>query len=301
MSIANHSDWLIPSDLRVADWRARARYVCGLAILGVVYFVLAKVGLAVASINPSASPIWPPTGLALAAVLLWGYRVWPAIFVAAFAVNVTTAGSLGTSLAIALGNSLECLVTGLLINRVSDGRATFDTPIGVVRFAALCLAPGRSSARRSASAASPSQASPTGGHFASIWLTWWLGDAAGGLVITPVIVLWATAPAQALGRNQLKDTALVYVATVVVGMVAYSPLIEQTVIRGPVSFLAILPLLLAAMRRGPRDTATVALILSGFAVWGTLLNGGPFARTTLNNSFLLLLAFIISTSVPSSC
>jgi PAS domain S-box-containing protein len=82
-------------------------------------------------------------------------------------------------------------------------------------------------------------------------------------------------------------------------MVAFSPLIEQTVVRGPLSFLAILPLILAAMRRGPRDTATVALILSCFAVWGTLMNGGPFARSTLNDSFLLLLAFIISTSVPS--
>ena len=93
--------------------------------------------------------------------------------------------------------------------------------------------------------------------------------------------------------------AAVFLVAIAVGLVAFSPLIEQTVARGPLSFLAVLPLILAALMRDQRDTATVALILSCFAVWGTLLNGGPFARTTLNDSFLLLLAFIISTAVPS--
>ena len=78
-----------------------------LAAIGLAYFVFAKVGLALASINPSATPIWPPTGLALAAVILWGYRVWPAIFLAALIANVTTLGSIYVSLAIALGNTFE--------------------------------------------------------------------------------------------------------------------------------------------------------------------------------------------------
>jgi len=62
----------------------------------VIYFALAKGGLALASIHPSATPIWPPTGVALAAVLLWGYRTWPAIFAAAVIANATTAGSVAT-------------------------------------------------------------------------------------------------------------------------------------------------------------------------------------------------------------
>ena len=107
------------SKLGLADRRARVRYFTGLVILGAAYFGLAKLGLTLASINPSASPVWPPTGFAIAAVLLWGYRVWPAIFIAAFAANLTTAGSFGTSVAIAAGNTIECLVTGLLINRWS--------------------------------------------------------------------------------------------------------------------------------------------------------------------------------------
>ena len=81
--------------------------------------MLAKLGLQLASINPSASPIWPPTGLALAAVLLWGLRVWPAIFIGAFAANVTTAGTLETSALIAIGNTLEGVLGGFLIGHWS--------------------------------------------------------------------------------------------------------------------------------------------------------------------------------------
>jgi PAS domain S-box-containing protein len=84
-----------------------------------------------------------------------------------------------------------------------------------------------------------------------------------------------------------------------VGIVAFSPLLRQTEMGGPLAFLAVLPLMWAALRRGQRDTATTALILSAFAVWGTLANGGPFARAGLNDSFLLVLAFMISISVPS--
>ena len=289
----------MPSDLRVADWRARARYAASLAAIGIAYFGLAKFGLMLASINPSATPVWPPTGFALAAVLLWGYRVWPAVFVAAFAINVMTAGSVGTSIAIAIGNTLECLVTGLLINRWSHGKSTFETPMGVVRFAALSLSPGPLLSATIGVGSLALAGFADWSNFNSIWITWWLGDATGALVITPVIVLWATAPARAFRRDQLLQSGLVVLTTMAIGVLAFSPLFEQTGARGPLSFLAILPLILAAMYRGQRDTALAALLLSGFAVWGTLMNGGPFARDALNDSFLMLLAFIISTSVPS--
>src|SRR6202142_4746102 len=96
--------------------------------VGASYFVLAKLGLRLAWINPSASPIWAPTGLALAAVLLGGLRIWPAIFVAAFAANATTAGTLATSALIALGHTLEGVVGGYLIGQWSGGRDTFASP-----------------------------------------------------------------------------------------------------------------------------------------------------------------------------
>ena len=273
--------------------------VAEMAAIGVAYLVLAKAGLTLASINPSATPIWPPTGLALAAIILCGYRVWPAIFLAALAANVTTAGTVITSTAIAVGNTLECLVGGYLVHRWSGGPATFDTPGGATRFALISIG-----------AAAPISATIGAGSlylagfagtvgFASIWMTWWLGDLAGALVIAPVIVLWARSEPRSLNRDHLLRTGAALAGACIVGIIAFSPLIEQSPRRDPLGFLAVVPLLWAALRCGPRDTVTVALVLSVFAVWGTMMQGGPFARPTMNDSFLLLLMFMISISVPS--
>jgi signal transduction histidine kinase len=293
---------VVPELLRTSGWppsRSARAYGVELLAIGVVYFAVAKIGLALASIHPSASPIWPPTGLALAAVMLRGYRVWPAIFLGALLANVTTAGSVYTSFAIALGNTLESLVGAYLIGRWSDGLRTFESPAGVARFALIALL-----------AATPISATIGVGslalagyadhaRLASTWVTWWLGDLAGALVITPVIVLWAQSGSAFRHRKELLETGAVIAAAAAVGLLAFSPLIDQTPSRDPLGFLAVLPLMWAALRRGQRDTATVALVLSGFAVWGAMSGEGPFARATLNDSLLLLLMYMISTSVPT--
>jgi two-component sensor histidine kinase len=284
---------------QAGSWPPKAKLALGGVALGIAYFLLAKGGLALASLHPSASPVWPPSGLALAACLLWGNRVWPAIASAAFLANLTTFGSAWSSLAIAGGNTLEALITAGLIDRWSTRAHPFETPSRVATFAALALGPG------SMVSATVGVASlVVGGHAeasaaASIWMTWWLGDVGGQLLVTPVIVLWARSKFNAIGRGEMQRMGLLLLSTVGVGALAFSPLIEQTAGRAAFAFAAVVPLLLAALRHNPRDTATVALVLSAFAIWGTLADGGPFARPSLNDSFLLVLTFVISTAVPS--
>ena len=274
-------------------------YAIELFGIGLAYFVLAKIGLTLASIHPSASPIWPPTGLALAAVMLRGNRVWPAIFFGAWVANATTAGSIYTSSAIALGNTLECLIGGYLISRWSGGLRTFDSPAGVARFALIAFAATSVSATVGVGSLTLAGYADSA-RIASTWMTWWLGDLAGALVITPVIVLWAKSSLRPDSRKEVLETGTVLALAILVGVLAFSPLIEQTPSRDPLGFLAVLPLMWAALRCGQRDTATVALVLSGFAVWGTIAGEGPFARSTLNDRpFLLLLMYMISTSVPT--
>ena len=271
----------------------------GLVAIGVIYFALAKGGLALASIHPSATPIWPPTGVALAAVLLWGYRTWPAIFTAAVIANATTAGSVATAIAIATGNSLEAVVGAYLINRWSSGCNTFSTPNSVAKFALIyfVIATPISASIGLTSLATAGYIERT--NFANAWVTWWLGDVTGALVIAPVIVLWASSHYHAFNRNESLETVGVLATAAAVGLIAFSPLIEQTPSRDPLGFLAILPMLWAALRRGPRDTATVALVIAGITIWGTLTGGGPFTTADLNVSFLLVLMFLISITVPS--
>lgn len=289
--------------LNAAAWAPAANFgrshAGALVAIGVIYFALAKGGLALASIHPSATAIWPPTGFALAAVLLWGYWIWPAIFVAALIANATTAGSITTAIAIATGNSLEAIVGAYLINRWSNGCNTFSTPNSVARFTLICfvIATPISASIGLTSLVGAGYVEWT--DFADVWVTWWLGNVTGALVIAPVIVLWASSDYHAFNSNEFLETVGVLLTAVAVGLIAFSPLIEQTPSRDPLGFLVILPLLWAALRREPRDTATVALVLAGITVWGTLTGGGPFMTEDLNVSFLLVLMFLISITVPS--
>jgi PAS domain S-box-containing protein len=282
-----------------SGWRAQARYLSALLAVTLAYFVLAKLGLQLASINPSASPIWPPTGLALAAVLLGGLRIWPAIFIGAFAANATTAGTLATSALIALGNTLEGVAGGYLIERWSEGRDTFATPARVVKFALVSVGPATVISATVGVVTLTMAGLADWEKFTPIWVTWWLGDAAGALVVTPVIVLWAQSKWRAFDWREARAMAAVLIFAAAVGLIAFSPLLPRSQYTSPLGFLAILPLLWAALRRGPRDTATVGLILTGFAIWATIERAGPFGDIGLNESFLLLLTFIISVSVPS--
>ena len=282
-----------------SGWRAQARYLSALLTVTLAYFVMAKLGLRLASINPSASPIWPPTGLALAAVLLGGLRIWPAIFIGAFAANATTAGTLATSALIALGNTLEGLVGGYLIERWSAGRDTFATPSRVVKFALISVGPATVISATVGVVTLGVAGFAAWSEFTPIWVTWWLGDAAGALVVTPVIVLWSQSDWRAFDWREARGMAGVMIFTVAVGLIAFNPLLPRFEYASPLGFLAILPLVWAALRRGPRDTATVGLILTGFAIWATIEHAGPFGNIGLNESFLLLLTFMISVSVPS--
>jgi two-component system, sensor histidine kinase len=276
-----------------------ARPMIELVAVAAVYFMLAKFGLKLASLNPSASPIWPPTGFALAMVLLRGHRVWPALFVAALLANALTAGSLATSAAIALGNTLEAVVGGALINLWRREVKLFGSPADVAKFAVVSIGPATM-----ISATIGVLALLLGGfveprHFNAVWLTWWMGDFASALVFAPVIVLWATPDSRGLNRTELTKTAALIAAASAVGLIAFSPFGALVVDQPPMGCLAIVPLLWAALRRGPRNTATVGLLLTCFAVWGAGTTGEPLAHPTLNASFLLVAMFAIGAVLPA--
>jgi two-component sensor histidine kinase len=279
-----------PSADADAGSRRRTTFLV-VAALCLAYFLLAKAGLTLASVNPSATPVWPPTGLAIAALLLLGPEAAPAIFLGALLANQTTTGDLPSSIAIGFGNTLEALVAALLTSRWAQGVQAFDKPARVVRFAAICLAVATPISATIGAASLRAAGLAELEHLPPIWVTWWLGDFAGALIVAPAIVLWAGA-AQPMRIS--REEALVFAAAAAIGLIAFSPLFEQTAFRGALAFLVVLPLLWAALRCAPRTTAMAALIVAGFAVWGTNAGGGPFAQDRPDQSFLLLLMFIAS-------
>jgi len=262
-----------------------------IGILTVIYFIAGKLGLTLASLHASASPVWPPAGIALAILLLLSYRVWPAIFVGAFLVNITTAGNVATSLAIATGNTLEALVGAWLVNRFADGANAFGRPQGVFKFALV--------------AAISTIVSPVFGvtslglagfadwtNYGAIWLTWWLGDVTGDLVFTPLVLLWAAASKPRWNRKEAAEVGALLLLLIVLSGVVFSGRLEISSQNYPIAFLCGPVVIWTAFRFSQRETATGIFILSLIAVWGTLHGFGPFVRATENQSLLALQSWV---------
>jgi signal transduction histidine kinase len=269
-----------------------------LALLVSIYFVAGKLGLTLAFVNASASAVWPPTGLAIAALLLLGVGFWPAILVGAFAVNVTTSGDLPSSVGIAVGNTLEAVIATLLVGRWAGGGTAFERPQDVLRFALLAavLATAVSATIGVTSLVVARLASWS--DFGAIWLTWWLGDAGGALLITPAILLWATGR-RPLSRKRWGEATLLALASVATGLFVFGGRVPLSTEGYPVGFLSFPVLVWAAFRFGPRGAATVALTIGAIAVWGTLNGFGPYALGSPNESLLLLQGFMAVAAVTS--
>jgi PAS domain S-box-containing protein len=266
-------------------------------VLTGIYVLAAKLGLSLAFIHPSATPVWPPTGITLAALLILGNRVWPGILLGAFLANITTAGSVTTSLAIAGGNTLEGLVGAYLVSRFANGPHFCERPQDIFKFTLLA---GVVSTMVSAtigvtSLALSGLASWT--DYTSIWLTWWLGDAMGDFIIAPLLMLWSENPYVRWNRYEIFELALLLLLLFLGGQMIFGGVLPTNAKNYPLDFLCVPVLVWAAFRFGPRETATTAIMLSGIALWGTLHGFGPFAKDTLNESLLLLQLFMGCTAV----
>jgi PAS domain S-box-containing protein len=279
-----------------------ATYTLELIAIAVAYFGLAVSGPLIPWINPTATPLWPPTGLALALMLIRGYRIWPAILVGAFFSTAVGSGSLSEAACIALGTPIAALAGAWLINRWSHGRETFATPLGVAKFALIAFAP---TAMISATMATAGLVLANDVGLASPVATWtarWLADSSGTLIIAPVIVLWATKPARAWSRWSPLETLAVIIVTAAIGIAAFSPQVGNALMdrdfdallryRSFLAFLVVLPLLWSSLRGNPRDAAASAPVFCAIAAWGFATN------FDLNGSSVLLFALVLATAVP---
>jgi signal transduction histidine kinase/ActR/RegA family two-component response regulator len=256
-----------------------------IGIVTVVYFIAGKLGLSLALVHASASPVWPPAGIALAVLLLFGYRIWPAIFVGAFLVNVTTAGNVATSFAIATGNTLEAVCGAWLVNRFAGGTSVFDRPQGVFKFAlAVILSTIIGPAFGVTSLALGGFADWT--NYGAIWVTWWLGDATGDLLVGPLIILWGVASKRQWNSRQAIEVGILLLLLIVLSEAVFGGWLAISARNYPVAFICGPVVIWTAFRFTQRETATGIFILSAIATWGTVHGFGPFVGETENQSLL---------------
>ena len=268
----------------------RTALIAGIAI---IYFAAGKAGLYFYSFSPSSSAVWPESGVAFAALILLDIRVWPAIFVGGFFVNLTTSGAILPSLGMAIGNSLEAVVSAYLTIRFANGRKVFESSQDFFKFFGFSMfasAIGASFGIANLALGGLAQHE----NFARIWQTWWIGDLGGFMVVAPVIILLIENPKVTADRRRAFEFWLMMATISSSSILAFGGAIPQ-LRHYPIGFFCIPILVWAAFRCGRRAAALTTFILAASADWGMKHGAGPWAQfSDPLRSVIVPQAFIIT-------
>lgn len=278
----------------VEAWRSQLSFHAMVVLIAAAYFLAAGIGLLLAIPPGYASPVWPPAGVALAAWLLVGRAALPGTFIGAAAANIGVMGATpAVAVAIGAGNAAELLVAGLLIDRLIAGRRLFDSAGSVARFVAIAFAAGAVAASNGVLTLALAGQVPWA-QFATHWLTWWLGDATGIIIIAPLLVCCSDRADGGKARPGGKMEYALFGALLL--LCAAMARLDNRAMHDAVQTIAylLIPLVTWAATRLDRRAVTVAsFAISAIAVVDVLDGrAAPFVSLALNDSLLLMQLFV---------
>lgn len=264
-----------------------------IALLTGLYLMSAKLGLALSVVGKSVTLIWPPSGLSLAALLIFSYRLWPGVALGSFIVNALTANiPLITALGMATGNTLEAVVGAYLLNHIVGTPFSLDRVRHVV---ALIVVAAAGSTLISATLGVFSLCA--GGvvpwpNFLSVMRVWWMGDAMGDLVFAPVLLVWARRDDLRWSALRIVEAIVLFLTQLVFGLLIFGGLSVALLGVRPMVFTLFPLLVWAALRFGPKGAALSTLLITLLALWGTLDQVGPFSSQTIIQEHTLLWLYV---------
>lgn len=258
-----------------------------------LYIVFGKLGLNFASINPSTTAIWPPTGIALASMLLFGYRVVPAIFLGALVVNIATAGTVATSMSIAFGNTLEAVVGTYLVNRFANGTHAFSSVPNIFKFLFFAAILSTTVSADIGVITLLVGKLTSWNDFIPVWTTWWLGDMGGNLVIAPLFLIWGSTTKLNIFFKATVHSLLAFFVLCLTSWLVFSGML-------PYPYLCIPVAVWIAFWFGRRGATISTIVVASIAIFYTLHSFGPFASGhSINQSFILMQLFLGILSITS--
>ena len=283
------------------------KWAVTVAVVAISYFIVAQLSLQLAFENTNTSPVWPPTGFALAALVLLGIRTWPGLTVGAFAANLVAflrndillEPALAMSTTIAIGNTLEAVAGTWMLQRFCGGDALLERGRNVLWYIAL---PVVTSTMISATVGTGSLWA--GGiipkEIASyIWWTWWLGDAVGSVVVVPfLLTIWRLSDAGFRGWRGLE---VVLLLALLIGTceLTFGGWVGTAGEPYPIVYALISITMLLAFRCGSLGATMAIVLVASIATWDTITGSGPFVRESLNESLLLLQFFLGVTALTA--
>jgi signal transduction histidine kinase len=274
------------------DYRGSLRALLKLALVAVTYWIAARLSLTLALVHGQVTPIWPPTGIALVAILVLGRWVWPAIFAGALAVNLPIGPSPLGAVFIATGNTLAPLVAAELLRRVG-----FRLELDRLRDAAAIIGLGALLSMSISASIGTSvlvlsgTVSPT--DFWPTWAVWWTGDAMGVLLVAPFLL--SLLPGSSGPALTFRSGAVFAGLLGGIGLATWA--LFQTPLH--LEYLVFPLIMVAAWRYRLRGAAPAALMASGVAIWSAVHGTGPFATGTLAQKMITLQVFNVCVSLTS--
>jgi serine phosphatase RsbU (regulator of sigma subunit)/integral membrane sensor domain MASE1/anti-sigma regulatory factor (Ser/Thr protein kinase) len=269
---------------RWAEYGVNMPYAAKVALVAAVYYGSAKLGLQLAFESGSVTAVWPPTGIALAATVLWGYRVWPGVALGACLANSWTGIPAYAVLGITVGNTLEALAGAYLLSRV-DFRPSLERVRDVVALVGLAAMVSTTISATIGVTTLALADEIGGGQFGSVWRTWWLGDMGGDLIVAPALLVAATHWPFRRAPGRLTEAVLLLIALVGVSVFVFSTSTALTYLLFP-------PLIWATLRFWQPGAAATALIYSAVAVAYSQAGEGPYAGHSPDDRLLLAQTFV---------
>ena len=260
------------------------------ALLAAAYFAAAKASLLLAIPPGYATAVWPPSGIALAAILMLGTRFWPGISIGAAAVNLTVEASLPAAALIATGNTLEALAGAALVRRTMGIPYAFERGEDVVKFVAIAALSPTIAATVALIPLSLGHALPLSDALWN-WWTWWQGDAAGIIIVAPLILSWSVRAEFEWSLGRALEAACFGLLLLAATWVIFSSG-SPDAFPYPLTFLVAPFVIWAAFRFSQREVVTANAAVCALAVWYTVARRGPFSTFSLNENLLLLVAFV---------
>jgi PAS domain S-box-containing protein len=268
--------------------RTALRYAASVAVVAAVYYGAAKVGLQLAYLNGAVTALWPPVGVGIAALVLYGVRLWPGVVIGdLLAGDYST--PLGTVIGQTVGNTLEVLVAALLLRRLVGNRPSLERVREVFALVGCAVVATPISAIFGTTSLRLGDVISSA-EFGEVWRTWWLSDLSGALVVAPFILAWASRGLSRLGRRDLLEGAALLTVLV---------LLAEIPSQRDVPYIVFPALIWAALRFGPRGAATALAVVSSLTVWNTANNAGPFVRDSITDSLLSSQLFIAAAALTS--
>ncbi len=267
-------------------------------ILFAIYYSTARLGLSLDPVSRFATLVWFPSGIAVAALLLFGYRLWPGILMGAFLANLVNGAPLFVAVGIGIGNTLEALVGTYLLKR--KGVSYSLDHLRDVLLLVLIAMPLSTiiSATIGVSSLFLGKVISFSSYYPT-WIAWWIGDMISILILTPFLLTWRKWPQDNVSVKRFAEIGVLTLFVLAVGLIVFLRLFHTDQRGYPVSYLVFPPLIWASLRFGPRGAVSAIFALSIFAIVGTIQGLGPFSTGRPSESLLLLQIFMGIIAVTS--